>query len=117
MNAVNTACRLAARPGFTESDLGMAASFAGHAADSGWGPGELALQLGLVGALVLLLSGGDLNEWSLYPFYSARLRSAFVDMLDRLNAQEGRAEAAFTFFLRKRAPVSGIASLLDYQGR
>ena len=47
----------------------------------------------------------------------ARLRSAFDDMLDRLNAQEGRVEATFTFFIRKRAPVSGLASLLDYQGR
>jgi len=51
------------------------------------------------------------------PMDLARLRAAFVDMLDRLQAQEGRVEAAFTFFLRKRAPVSGIASQLDYQGR
>ena len=51
------------------------------------------------------------------PMDLSRLRAAFVDMLDRLHAQEGRVEAAFTFFLRKRAPVSGIGSLLDYQGR
>jgi GTP cyclohydrolase I len=38
-------------------------------------------------------------------------------MLDKLGAQEGRIEAAFSFFLRKRAPVSGVQSLLDYQGR
>jgi GTP cyclohydrolase I len=38
-------------------------------------------------------------------------------MLARLGAQEGRIEAAFSFFLRKRAPVSGVQSLLDYQGR
>ena len=31
--------------------------------------------------------------------------------------QEGRIEARFSFFLRKRAPVSGVQSLLDYQGR
>ena len=30
---------------------------------------------------------------------------------------KGRIEAAFSFFLRKRAPVSGVQSLLDYQGR
>ena len=30
---------------------------------------------------------------------------------------EGRIEASFAFFIRKRAPVSGVASLLDYQGR
>jgi len=44
-------------------------------------------------------------------------RTAFEDMLTRLHADEGRVEAAFTFFLRKQAPVSGISSLLDYQGR
>jgi GTP cyclohydrolase I len=38
-------------------------------------------------------------------------------MLDKLGAQQGRIEAAFSFFLRKRAPVSGVQSLLDYQGR
>jgi GTP cyclohydrolase I len=38
-------------------------------------------------------------------------------MLDKLHAAEGRIEAAFSFFLRKRAPVSGVQSLLDYQGR
>ena len=32
-------------------------------------------------------------------------------------ASEGRIEARFPFFLRKRAPVSGLPSLLDYQGR
>ena len=32
-------------------------------------------------------------------------------------ASEGRIEARFPFFLRKRAPVSGVQSLLDYQGR
>ena len=45
------------------------------------------------------------------------LRERHASMLDKLGAQEGRIEAAFTFFLRKRAPVSGLASLLDYQGR
>ncbi|MFP5406477.1 MAG: GTP cyclohydrolase, FolE2/MptA family, partial [Gammaproteobacteria bacterium] len=29
----------------------------------------------------------------------------------------GRIEARFPFFLRKRAPVSGVESLLEYQGR
>jgi GTP cyclohydrolase I len=38
-------------------------------------------------------------------------------MLEKLHAEEGRIEAAFSFFLRKRAPVSGVQSLLDYQGR
>ena len=51
------------------------------------------------------------------PMDAAALRAAFADMLQRLHADEGRVEAAFTFFLRKSAPVSGISSLLDYQGR
>ena len=43
------------------------------------------------------------------------------DMLDtlvvRLDASGGRLELAFPFFVRKSAPVSGIASLLDYQAK
>ena len=51
------------------------------------------------------------------PLDAATLRTRHAQMLERLHAVEGRIEAAFTFFLRKRAPVSGVASLLDYQGR
>lgn len=51
------------------------------------------------------------------PLDAATLRERHAAMLDRLGAVEGRVEAAFTFFIRKRAPVSGLASLLDYQGR
>ena len=51
------------------------------------------------------------------PLDAALLRERQAQMLDRLHATEGRVEAAFTFFLRKRAPVSGVSSLLDYQGR
>ncbi len=38
-------------------------------------------------------------------------------MLTLLGAEAGRIEASFPFFLRKRAPVSGVESLLEYQGR
>ncbi len=51
------------------------------------------------------------------PLDAATLRRLHTVMLDKLGAQEGRIEAAFSFFLRKRAPVSGVQSLLDYQGR
>ena len=54
-----------------------------------------------------------LNE----PLTLATLRDRQVQMLDKLGAVEGRVEAAFNFFIRKRAPVSGVSSLLDYQGR
>ena len=48
---------------------------------------------------------------------AASLRERQAQMLAKLGADEGRIEAAFSFFLRKRAPVSGLASLLDYRGR
>jgi GTP cyclohydrolase I len=51
------------------------------------------------------------------PLDLATLREQLAAMLDRLHATEGRIEARFSFFLRKRAPVSGVQSLLDYQGR
>lgn len=51
------------------------------------------------------------------PLDLATLRSELAAMLDRLHATDGRVEARFPFFLRKRAPVSGVESLLEYQGR
>ena len=45
------------------------------------------------------------------------LRERLAAMLERLGAKEGRIEARFGFFVNKRAPVSGVQSLLDYQGR
>ena len=51
------------------------------------------------------------------PVDAAALRRQLGAMLERLQAREGRIEASFPFFLRKRAPVSGVESLLEYQGR
>jgi len=51
------------------------------------------------------------------PLDAATLRERLAAMLDKLHASEGRVEARFPFFLRKRAPVSGLESLLEYQGR
>jgi GTP cyclohydrolase I len=51
------------------------------------------------------------------PLDLAALRTRHAAMLARLGAASGRCEAAFTFFLRKRAPVSGLSSLLDHEGR
>jgi GTP cyclohydrolase I len=53
-----------------------------------------------------------LNE----PLSPATLRRHFDEMLQKLHATEGRVEVRFPFFIRKRAPVSGLESLLDYQG-
>jgi GTP cyclohydrolase IB len=51
------------------------------------------------------------------PLDARSLRERMAAMLDKLNATEGRVEARFPFFLRKRAPVSGLESLLEYQGK
>jgi GTP cyclohydrolase I len=48
---------------------------------------------------------------------AAELHTRLAQMLERLGADEGRIEAAFSFFIRKRAPVSGVQSLMDYAGR
>ena len=48
---------------------------------------------------------------------AAELRTQMAVMLEKLHATSGRIEARFPFFLRKRAPVSGVESLLEYQGR
>jgi GTP cyclohydrolase I len=51
------------------------------------------------------------------PLDAAALRERLGAMLAKLDAHEGRIEARFPFFLRKRAPVSGLESLLEYEGR
>ncbi len=51
------------------------------------------------------------------PMYAAAMRAGLLRMLDALHATEGRIEARFPFFIRKRAPVSGVESLLEYQGK
>jgi len=51
------------------------------------------------------------------PIDAAELRKRTLAMLAKLHADAGRIEARFPFFLRKRAPVSGVESLLEYQGR
>ena len=54
---------------------------------------------------------------SVDPLDVATLRREGARMLALLGAGAGRIEASFPFFLRKRAPVSGVESLLEYQGR
>jgi len=44
------------------------------------------------------------------------LQSLTRAMLERLEADSGYIEMRFPFFIRKRAPVSGVESLLDYRG-
>jgi GTP cyclohydrolase IB len=49
------------------------------------------------------------------PLDLAGLRTLGRAMLARLSAASGHLEIAFPYFVRKHAPVSGVASLLDYQ--
>jgi len=51
------------------------------------------------------------------PLTVANLRQLLDDLVARLDAPGGRIEIAFPFFVRKTAPVSGVASLLDYEVR
>jgi len=37
------------------------------------------------------------------------------EMVERLDANEGRIEMAFPYFIEKKAPVSGVKSLMDYE--
>ncbi len=52
----------------------------------------------------------DLHALSVSEF-----RRLLGHMVNRLEAESGYIEAEFPFFMRKRAPVSGLESLLDYQ--
>jgi GTP cyclohydrolase IB len=51
------------------------------------------------------------------PIGVLTLRGLVDALVARLDVPGGRIELAFPFFVRKLAPVSGIASLLDYQAR
>lgn len=48
---------------------------------------------------------------------AASLRTLLPVMLARLASAAGGFEARFPFFIRKAAPVTGVQSLLEYQGR
>jgi GTP cyclohydrolase IB len=49
------------------------------------------------------------------PLSVANFRVLLDDLVTRLDAPGGRIAFAFPFFVRKIAPVSGVASLLDYE--
>jgi GTP cyclohydrolase I len=51
------------------------------------------------------------------PLSMAGLHAFVQELVVRLGAPGGSLELAFPFFLRKLAPVSGVASLLDYDVR
>ncbi|MGZ5034895.1 MAG: GTP cyclohydrolase FolE2 [Usitatibacter sp.] len=55
----------------------------------------------------------ELLERQSEPFDASRFRGMVADMLERLDARSGAIEMRFPYFVRKTAPVSGVASLLD----
>jgi GTP cyclohydrolase I len=42
-------------------------------------------------------------------------RDMMTELTERLDAQAGHIEMSFPYFVNKRAPVSGVESLMDYQ--
>lgn len=48
------------------------------------------------------------------PLSMVGLQRMLAEMLKRLDAENGRIELAFPWFINKTAPVSGVESLLDY---
>jgi GTP cyclohydrolase I len=51
------------------------------------------------------------------PLTIAGIRALLEDLVVLLEAPAGRIEMAFPFFVRKTAPISGVASRLDYDVR
>ena len=51
------------------------------------------------------------------PLSTANFHGLLDALVILLEAPGGRIEVSFPFFVRKTAPVSGVASLLDYQAR
>ncbi|ADG19211.1 GTP cyclohydrolase FolE2 [Paraburkholderia atlantica] len=49
------------------------------------------------------------------PLEPATFRTMLAAMLDKLEAEAGRIEVSFPYFVNKTAPVSGVQSLLDYE--
>ena len=42
-------------------------------------------------------------------------KAMLKEMVERLEAAEGRIEMSFPYFIEKKAPVSGVKSLMDYE--
>ncbi|MBB5447599.1 MULTISPECIES: GTP cyclohydrolase FolE2 [Paraburkholderia] len=49
------------------------------------------------------------------PLEPATFRTMLAAMLEKLEAEAGRIEVSFPYFVNKTAPVSGVQSLLDYE--
>ncbi len=54
-----------------------------------------------------------LLPWSEKPLAEEEMDAMLTEALDRLHAEAAEVSLAFTYFLEKKAPVSGRTSLLD----
>ncbi|HLO62965.1 MAG TPA: GTP cyclohydrolase FolE2 [Azonexus sp.] len=57
----------------------------------------------------------ELMEAQAAPLDQAAFKRLLFDMVERLGAKSGMIDMRFPYFVTKRAPVSGVQSLLDYQ--
>ena len=57
----------------------------------------------------------ELMEAQTGPLDQATFKAMLFTMVDRLGAKSGTIDMRFPYFVPKRAPVSGVQSLLDYQ--
>ena len=55
-----------------------------------------------------------LSDWSQKPVSNREMDSMLRDIMGRLGAQSSHIEIRFKYFIEKKAPVSGLTSLLDY---
>ena len=58
-----------------------------------------------------------LEQYRTQALTPALLRAMLAQMLVLLDADHGRIEVAFPYFVNKSAPVSGVDSLMDYEVR
>jgi GTP cyclohydrolase IB len=56
-----------------------------------------------------------LLEEGTQPLDVASFRAMLAQMLVKLEANAGRIEVTFPYFIKKEAPVSGVESLMDYE--
>lgn len=55
-----------------------------------------------------------LSKWSQKPISSKEMTCILSDTLERLQAGKADLEMSFKYFMEKKAPVSGLVSMLDY---
>ena len=55
-----------------------------------------------------------LSDWRQKPVANREMEAMLRDIMQRLEARRAHIEIRFKYFIEKKAPVSGLTSLLDY---